>query len=574
MNVAKQALTAGNLGRALDLLDRQRPKAGQKDLRGWEWRYLWQQTRSDALFSLCRQSSQIHSLAVSPDGHWLAVGVYHKGGLSIWDLRTRQQVIQLAEDEAKVEVAFSPTEPLLAFTGVTGFASRAPLRTLHLYNMATRQIMVDIPLDEICKGLAFSEDGETLVTSTARPNPDNRLTSSQGTITLWHMPDGSKLTGYPSEQGAMGPATNAFAATPDLRLAAYGLRQKRIRVLDLRDGKELWTAEASLENIIALAFSPDGKTLASAAGFGEKDIRLWDVATGEEIGRLEGHGAFVSSLVFWPDGKRLASSSGDQTIRIWDVASQTCLDVLRGHHLEVFRLALLADGKTLVSGGKDGTVCVLDTSTLHPRQPHMTLPGRFGAWCFAPGGQSILTVGENGVTRWSGLNFEQREPLPDIGTNGFKNPVFSRDGHYLAAGSTNGVIHVWDLHKRTLRCQLTEMTDSLPVNFFGDENGLVTRSGDSLEAWDLVTERKAHSWRAPVLLIFNPIHSLAISPDVRQLIAIGWEGDTLCASLDDGSQRSLDLHILQASSAAYSPDGGLFAVSSTLGYARVWDTTT
>ena len=60
MNVAKQALDENNLGRAQELLDRQRPRPGQKDLRGWEWRYLWQQCRSDALFTLCRQSSEIY----------------------------------------------------------------------------------------------------------------------------------------------------------------------------------------------------------------------------------------------------------------------------------------------------------------------------------------------------------------------------------------------------------------------------------------------------------------------------------------------------------------------------------
>jgi len=238
-------------------------------------------------------------------------------------------------------------------------------------------------------------------------------------------------------------------------------------------------------------------------------------------------------------------------------------------------LALLADGKTLVSGCKDGTVCVWDTSTRHPRQPRMTLPGRFAAWCFAPDGQSILTVGEKGVTRWSGQNFEQSEPLPDIATNTFKNPVLSQEGHYLAAGPTNDVIQVWDLQRHTLRCQLTDMTGSLPLKFFGDENGLFTGSSDSIDAWDLITERKAHSWQVPVLFILSPNnHSLAISPDARQLIAIGRDGDILCAGLDDGSQRSLDLPVLEALSAAYSPDGGLFAVSSALGYARVWDTAT
>ncbi len=114
MNVAKQALAGNNLGRALDLLNRQRPQPGQKDLRGWEWRYLWQQTRSDALFTLC-QKSEIESLAASADGNWLAIGLVHKDGLFVYDLRTRHEVAHLSPGESGVRAAFSPTEPLLAF---------------------------------------------------------------------------------------------------------------------------------------------------------------------------------------------------------------------------------------------------------------------------------------------------------------------------------------------------------------------------------------------------------------------------------------------------------------------------
>ena len=192
----------------------------------------------------------------------------------------------------------------------------------------------------------------------------------------------------PVDQTGVGPGT-LFAATPDLSLAAYVLRSsgdgERIRVVDLRDGKELWSAVAAKQFVTALAFSPDGKMLASAAGYGESDIRLWDVATGKEIGRLEGHNSWVSSLVFWPDGGKLASASADQTIRIWDVASRKCLDVMRGHRDEVWRLALLPDNRTLVSGGKDGEVCLWDTSVPHPRLERITLREGNAGWHFSRG---------------------------------------------------------------------------------------------------------------------------------------------------------------------------------------------
>jgi hypothetical protein len=222
VNVAGEALAGKNLGRALDLLNRQRPKPGQRDLRGWEWRYLWQQTHSDALFTLCQESAEINSLAASPDGNWLAVGGYHNGGLSVWDLRTRQEVSRLTKNEQFIRAAFSPTEPLLAFVSSTESSSGQAPNTLRLWNTATRQMVAEFPLNTRCAGLAFAKDGRTLVTSTSG--------RTGGQITLWNMPDGIKLASYPEDQFGMSAGTG-FAATSDLSLAVSWLEGGRIRVV-------------------------------------------------------------------------------------------------------------------------------------------------------------------------------------------------------------------------------------------------------------------------------------------------------------------------------------------------------
>jgi len=78
-------------------------------LRGWEWRYLWQQTRSDALFTIS-QKSEAESLAASAEGSFLAVGFTHKDGLIVWDLRTPQEVAHLAFGVVGVHVAFWATQ--------------------------------------------------------------------------------------------------------------------------------------------------------------------------------------------------------------------------------------------------------------------------------------------------------------------------------------------------------------------------------------------------------------------------------------------------------------------------------
>ena len=565
MNVAKQALDGNNLGRAQELLDRQRPQPGQRDLRGWEWRYLWQQCRSDALFNLCQESNEIESLAVSQDGQWLAVGEF-RGGLAVWDLRTRQELIRLAKDEDSSRVAFSPTEPLLAFISTTFLSSGEPRFIMHLWNTATRRMTSEWPVGRLPMGLAFSTDGRTLLTSTS--------SGTKGLMTLWRVADGTKLASYAVEQPALSLQANAFAVTPDLHLAAYGSPGGGIHIIDLHDGKELWSASGSKLRITALAFSPDQKLLASAAGYEEKDIRLWDVAVGNETKRLEGHSSFVSSLVFLPGSQRLASSSTDGTIRIWDVANGKCLDVLRGHREPVWCLALLPDEKTLASGGRDGTVRFWDTSVTHPGEPRLTIPDNVTAFRFLPDSQSIVTLDQSGcVTRWSGADFGQREPLLEVGSILMRSidltwsHVFSRDGQFLAVGSTNGLMRVWDVPRRVLSCQLTNTPGALvPVAFLDGGRKLIAGAGGSLHEWDLTTASEIQSWSVNW-------HPTSLSPD--ESLCVTGEPDrdrVLVRNLAEQRSLQFDVGILHNDRSTFSPDGGRFLIASVHGYIKVWDT--
>ena len=115
MKLVQLALAENNLGRAREMLNRQRPQPGQKDLRGWEWRYLWQFCQSDALYTLCQKTNEISSLSVSHDGEWLAVGTgFITGAASVWNLRTHQEIACPAVDGEIKSVTFSPQGSTLA----------------------------------------------------------------------------------------------------------------------------------------------------------------------------------------------------------------------------------------------------------------------------------------------------------------------------------------------------------------------------------------------------------------------------------------------------------------------------
>lgn len=562
MNLAQQALAINNSGRAQELMNRHRPRPGQLDLRGWEWRYLWQQGRSDALFKIERQSSVIGALAASHDGAWLAIGDHHFGGLSIWNMHTREEALRMRAGEDAVHVAFSPRESLLACAIVTGHASTNARGIVRLWDGVARQFILEIPLAGVCRSLAFSADGRTLVTATFAP--DNR-------IDLWRIPEGSLRASHAIDAFGYDEGT-PFAVAGDLCVAAHVMTGSRIRVVDLGTSATRWTQNTGDDMIESLALSPDGKLLASGAGLMESEIRLWDVATGRQVARLEGHRLWVSAMVFLPDGKTLASASADQTIRLWDL---THLDrvppprTLRGHQHEIWRLALLSDQRTIVSGSKDGSVIFWDTGTGRLNPTHVTLPRSVAAWRFGANSETIVTFDLKGaVAKWSGTDFQDEAPLLQVGSK--LHPLFSDDGRWLAASSSNGLIQVWDLQQQTMVNQFHAGSKRTLIDFFRAEGRrLVTHdtAEGSYQEWDIAKGTKTQEWRGPPGRSFN-----AGSPDGKWCLMFSQDGSNVLRDMVSGREINSNLDMKYLLDLTFSPNGKLLAGATDFGFARLWET--
>lgn len=215
-----------------------------------------------------------------------------------------------------------------------------------------------------------------------------------------------------------------------------------MKLWNVINGKNIDTFEGYRDPVNSVAFSSDGKTLASGEGDvyidrfdvrSQGEVKLWDVATGKTNKILKGHREAVLTVAFSPDGKTLASGSKDKTIKLWDVPSGNNTSTLEEHNEDVNSVAFSPDGKILVSGSKDKTIKLWDVAS---GKTTRTLTGhRFYVFsvAFNPDGKTLASGSSDEINLWDVATGENTGTLKH---NGFVHSVvFSPDGKTLASAS-------------------------------------------------------------------------------------------------------------------------------------------
>ncbi len=254
--------------------------------------------------------SEIRNVAFGPKGKRL-VGMSTDGKMKVWDVDSGKQLLAIKHSIATYGFAFSPDGKHLASANLIDFKVWDAATGKELRTMKGRTGLV------YC--LAFSPDGKRLASGGERAS-----------VQLWHTATGKALRSLKKHRGPV----YSVAFSPDgTQLASAGL-DETIRVSSANTGKELLALTGNagpVKGYDCVAFSPDGKQLASAGSAIIPDdknkvngiVTLWDLVSGKPTLTLKAGQSGTFSVAFSPDGKQLASGNENGTIAFWDVSGQT-----------------------------------------------------------------------------------------------------------------------------------------------------------------------------------------------------------------------------------------------------------
>jgi WD40 repeat protein len=288
----------------------------------------------------------------------------------------------------------------------------------------------------------------------------------------------------------------SVAFSPDGKLLATGDVDGLIRLWQVADGQQLLTLKGHTGWVWAVTFSADGNTLAS--GSNDTSVRLWDIAEGYCIGALHGHTSGVWSVSFSPDGNTLVSSSQDSSIRLWDVSHDNCLRVLHGHRGGVWAVTFSPDGKTLASGSNDASVRLWDVPEGDGIRALYGHSSGVSSVAWSPDGLTLASgSNDSSVRLWNVLQDSCLKALHGhIG--GVWAVAWSPDGLTLASGSADQTIRLWDVAEGHCR-QVLHSHTSWVRSVAWSPDGLTLASGsqdETVKLWDAKTGECLKTLRA------------------------------------------------------------------------------
>ncbi len=579
INLAQHAWDKGGVRRVRELLEQHRPKEGESDLRGFEWYYLYRLSHTQPVALIEGHTDAVQGVAYSPDGKRLASASADRT-VKVWDAQTGQELFTLKGHKNAVRaVVFSPDGKRLASAGGPSGKQDGEVK---VWDAQTGQELLTLKGHSwIGNTVAFSPDGKRLATT---GNPDGK----QATITVWDAQTGQQLLALKHNNKDL--VCSVAFSSDGKRLATVGGTPSgtgpkpvgEVKVWDAQTGQELLTFKSLTTRMRSVAFSPDGKHLATTPGL-EHFAEVWDAQTGNQLFTLKGHADRVYHVAYSPDGKQIATASADWTVKLWDAQTGQELRTFKGHNGAVEGLAFSPDSERLASASSDQSVMVWIAKAA---QQVRTLK-HDSVETFSRDGMRLVTKG-NGLTVW---DLQTGQKLLALQNNGMMMLTVSPDGKHLAAANAfgggfakrEGDVDVWDvLTGQKLYTLKGDQVDgknfsSTTIAFSEDSSRLARGTSKELTVFDVKTGQVLRA-------IKGGVYMPAFSPDGKRLAGLDvsdrpkgtvkvWDAQTgkelLAIKVRGGTLYRV----------AYSPDGKRLASKSGFklggfGEVKVWDAQT
>ncbi|AVH68511.1 NB-ARC domain-containing protein [Nostoc sp. 'Peltigera membranacea cyanobiont' N6] len=359
------------------------------------------------------------------------------------------------------------------------------------------------------------------------------------------------------------------AFSPDGKVLATGGVAGEVQLWQVANGKPLLRWNAHTRWILSLAFSPNGQMLAT--GSDDKSIKLWDANTGICLETFQGDTSWVFDVAFSPDSQTLASIGDEYTVKLWDVYNGQLLKTFTGHSTQPHSIAFSSDGQMLASSANDSTIRLWN---VHTGELLKTFKGRSNfvqAIAFSPNGKTFASVGDDFIIELWNLRTCELLNILQGHVSFVQSIKFSPDGKTLASGSHDKTVKLWDVTagicKKTLQGHTSQVWS---IAFNPDGEMIVSSSEDhTVKLWDTATGQCVRTLKGYT----NAFRLIAFSPDGKTLVSGSGDSQVRLWNVEAGvCLKTLPGHTSLVVSVAFSPNGKTLASGSTA--VKLWDSST
>ena len=387
----------------------------------------------------------------------------------------------------------------------------------------------------------------------------------------------------------------AMVFSPDGSRLATASKDSTVKIWDLGNGRELRTYRGSKDPVRAIAWSKDGRWIASTAG---NEIHIWDPETGklktslkgqaEGGGPKAGHEKPVSALAFHPDGNTLASGGDDFSVRLWDIekgieTANLNADFDKRAKSQIYAITFSPNGKLIAAVNGNGQLQIWNPS-LEPKKRQVTgidaHPSSTAYQVvFGKDTSVIFTSGsDNKAKQWIGLG-PDGESLPGHGkptpieghTNNVTALAATRDGKFIATGSTDKTIRLWDMssgNARLARVFQGHTEEVTTLAFSPDGKTLASGSNDqSIRLWRVSLADEHQNYDEHTAYVWTA----AFSPDGKLFADAGADKIIYIRDAAGKVLHKLEGHTAPVTAIAFSADSTKLASVGGDQVVRVWD---